>query len=165
MAVYLSCHLSGHLPGCKGQCENLELKYASEETAPEHEKSESWTKSRYIADISGSGFPHKFALKCQLSGLKLLSLGGDSSRSSVISQSCQNMPCSLLLNTSNQAGSLVPAPSQLLWEQIHRKMPSGPPIYRHTLPGVPASQQEEHTVVFHTSPPFSPLSSAEFRGN
>lgn len=73
MAVYLSYyHLPVHLPGCKIQCENFELEYVSEENAPEPEKSESWTKPRYIADISGSGFLHKFALKCKLSGLKLL---------------------------------------------------------------------------------------------
>lgn len=85
--------------GCQAQCENLELEYVSGETAPELEKSESWTKKRYIADVSDSGFLYKFALKCKQSGLKLLSLRGDSSRNSVISQTCQNMPCSFLLST------------------------------------------------------------------
>lgn len=61
---------------------------------------------------------------------------------------------------NNHTGSLVPAPSQLLWEQILRNIPSGPLICCHTLQGVPLSQQEEHTVAFHTSPSFSPFSSA-----
>lgn len=85
--------------GCKAQCDNLELGFLSGGTATELEKSESWIKPRYIADISGSGFLHEFALKCKQSGLRLLSLRGDSSRNSVMSQSCQKMPYSLLLST------------------------------------------------------------------
>lgn len=96
--------------GCKAQCKNLELGYVSGVT--ELEASESQTKPRYIADISGSGFLHKFALKWKQSGFKLLSLRGDSSRTSVISQSCQNMPYSLLLSTS-------PTATQVVWYLPH----------------------------------------------
>lgn len=96
--------------GCKAQCKNLELGYVSGET--ELETSESRTKPRYIADISGSGFLHEFALKWKQSGFKLLSLRGDSSRTSVISQSCQNMPYSLLL-------SILPTTTRVVWYLPH----------------------------------------------
>lgn len=125
---------------------------------PQNWRSLTWTKPRSIADISDSGFLHKFALKCKQSGLKLLPLRGDSSRNSVISQSCQNMPYSLLLNT-------LPITMQVVWylphlsycesKFIQKCLQDHPFVATHSQGSLWAS----HTVAFHTSS-FSPFCSA-----